>query len=116
MWRSLLAENTKAFEQKFRANVSLLRELKVPMQRQSDREIDLLTGKHKRPPGKTHLDTVSLSLHSRTYLTQSLIMSNSFSADEMAAVVQASQAYQPGKVERTLNTIGMYPKNVIDRY
>ena len=106
----ILAENTKAFEQKFKANVSLLRGLKVPMQRQSDREIDLLTGKHKRPPGKTHLDTVSLSLHSRTHLPQGSAISTSFSSGEMAAAVQASQAYQPGKVERTLNTIGMYPE------
>ena len=113
---TILAENTKAFEQKFRVIGLSLREVKVAtIQRQSDREIGALTGKLKRPPGNTHLDTITLSLGPRPSFTQALTMSTtlSVSSDELAeaaAAIQASQAYQPGKVERSLNTIGMYLK------
>ena len=108
---TILAENTKAFEQQFNAIGMLLRKVKATIQRQSDREIDVLTGKQNQSPRRTHRDTPPSSLYSAPPFTPALAtMSTSFPSeglDEMAAAIQVSQEYQAGKVEKTLNTIGM---------
>ena len=114
---TILAENTKAFEQKLGVIGLSLREVKVTIQRQSDREIEVLTGpgKRKRSPGKTHLDTVprfpySSPPFSRASTMSTMSTSYSEALAEVAASIQATQAYQAGKAEKSLNTIGMYLK------